>query len=208
MSHRRFALLFAALVSLAGVASSAAARERGAGATVEAIWHVQVFDFQYRAGRDRYLSCSSLHGKIKGIMEAMGAGDVAVDVACDRGTLVGGTHARIATAMAVPATPENVRAATTFDTEQEMIARLREATLPTADSIPRFPAEWRELAIVSINGVHVRAEDCDLLRDVHDQILPQLASVRVVRKRFSCGGDTPRLGRPILVVQALVPHRR
>jgi hypothetical protein len=102
------------------------------------------------------------------------------------------------------ATPENVQAATTFATEDELVARLRETQLPTAATIERFPAEWREIPVTKIDGVRIGPQDCELLEDLHKQVLPHIASIRVVRAKFSCGSSELRASRPILIVEALV----
>jgi hypothetical protein len=207
MRHHRFRLLVLGFSALLGYASAWCASARNAtpsDAPTEAIWRIQEFDFHFRAERGRYHSCSSLHSKIRGVMEAMGAGSVIVKIACDRSSLVDSTFARIATAMPMQATPENVQAATTFDTEQQMIARLRDTQLPTAETLERFPAEWREITVKKVHGVRLGPEDCDLLHDLHEQVLPHLASIRIVRANFACGNSYLRPARPILVVEALL----
>lgn len=206
MRPRRFRLLNAGLATLLGSACAWGATPEALPASepMEAIWQIQEFDFYFRAAKGRYHSCSSLHSKISGIMEAMGAGNVIVTIACSRDALVESTVARVSTAMPVHASPENIQAATTFDTEQRMVARLRQSSLPTATTLERFPAEWRRVAITTVHGVRLGPEDCDLLQDLHKQILPHLSSVRVVRKSFSCGDSYLRAARPILIVEALV----
>lgn len=204
MRHYRFRLLVVVFASLIGSTSAATAREVPSGTQFEAIWHIQEFDFYYHGVRGHYHSCSSLRSKISGIMEAMGAESVVVRIACSRDALVDSTVARVATAMPVQATPENIVAATTFDTHQEMIARLRQTQLPTAGTIERFPAEWRRVAITSVGGARLGPEDCELLHDLHEQILPHLTSVRVLRKSFACGSPNLRPMRPILIVEALM----
>ena len=207
MRHLRFRLLIVGFSAVLGSAAAWSATTRDAvpsGDPTEAIWKIQEFDFYYRAARGRYHSCASLHSKISGIMEAMGAGSVIVNIACSRDSLVDSTVARVSTAMPVHASPENIETATRFNTEQQMVARLRQVPLPTASTLERFPAEWRRVAITTIHGVRLGPEDCDLLQDLHQQILPHLTSVRVVRKSFACGDSYLRAARPILIVEALV----
>lgn len=170
----------------------------------EAIWRVQEFDLHFRGATGRYHSCSSLHSKISGIMEAVGAGKVIVRISCSRDALVNHAFAHITTAMPMPATPDNVRAATSFGTEQALAARVRNIELPTPATIERFPAEYRTIAVKRVEGVRLGSADCDLLQDLHDQVLPHLPSVRVVRKSFVCGGFGLQPARPILIVEALV----
>jgi hypothetical protein len=207
MRHDRFRLLVVGFAAFLGSASAWSATSRDSaqdGVPTEAVWRIQEFDFYFRAAKGRYHSCSSLQNKISGIMETIGAGSVIVNIDCSRDSLVDNTVARIATAMPVQATVENITAATTFDTEQQLVARLRRTQLPTAATVERFPAEWRRVAIRKVNGSRLGPEDCDLLHDLHDQILPHLASVRVVRKSFACGGSNLQFARPVLVVEALM----
>ncbi len=206
MRLHRFRLLVLAFASLLGyaAASSATANEADAGVPTQAVWRIQEFNFNFRAQAGRYYSCAMLRQKISGIMEAMGAGSVIVTLACPPNALVDRVSAHIATATPMPATPENVQAATTFDTERQLLARVRNTPLPTPETIERFPAEWREIAVTKVDGVHLGPEDCELLEDIHKQILPQMPSIRVVRARFACGGTQLRAARPILVIEALV----
>ena len=173
------------------------------GATTEAIWQIQHFDLHFRAAKGRYHSCSTLHTKITGIMEAIGAGAVIVNIACGRGALVDDTFARIATALPIAASEENIRAVTTYKTEQRMIARIQQTELPTAETIERFPAEWETVTLTSIRSLRLGPEDCDLLHDMQQQVFPHVQSVRVVRKRLSCGSPNLHPARPVLVVEAL-----
>jgi hypothetical protein len=201
MHHPRSRLLVVGFAALLGCACARSATHNETTAMpTEAVWRVQQFDFYYRAADGHYHSCSSLHEKISGIMEAIGAGSVIVQIACNPNGLVDQTVARVATVMPVQATAASIAEATTFDTEQQLVARLRQIQLPTPATIERFPAEWREVALTSIRGVRLGPEDCDLLHDLHDQILPHLPSVRVVRKKFSCAIPA----RPVLVVETLM----
>jgi hypothetical protein len=170
------------------------------GTPQEAIWRIQEFDLHFRGAGGRYHSCAALHQKIRGIMEAIGAGGVSVSISCSREALVNHALARVATAMPIAATPENIRAATTFTTESALVARLRGRSLPTPATIERFPAEWRTIEVKRIHGVWLTPEDCDLLQDMDEQIFTRMDFVRIVNKGFGCRGRT----RPTLIVEALV----
>lgn len=170
--------------------------------SLDAIWRVQQIDLRLRTG-DRYHSCSALHSKIAAILGAVGAEKVVVSVSCNMNSLTNNVLARVATATPVEATAANVQAATTFDARAELVARLRQETLPTANDIQVFPAEWRTVAITTVRGVHLGPGDCDLLQGLTDQVFPRL-SVRVVRQRLSCGAGIGAAARPILVVEALM----
>lgn len=207
MRHQCLRPLVFALASLLGCTCAWSATSRAAvtsGVPTEAIWRIQEFEFHFSAARGRYHTCESLQTKITGIMEAIGAGSVIVNIACSPNSLVERVFARIAAATPVQATPENIQAATTFDTEQQMVARLRQTPLPTPETLERFPAEWREVRITKVQGVPLGPADCDLLHDLNEQILPHLTSVRVVRKSLSCPSTGIQTSRPILVVEALM----
>jgi hypothetical protein len=207
MRHRRLiSIVLGSACLLLGLPSVAKpVGEPDTGVPLDAIWRLQEFNFQFRAARGHFHSCSSLQSKISTIMEAIGAGSVIVKLGCNPRELTDNTFATVAAAMPQEATPENVRAATTFDSRQELVARMRQINLPTENDIVRFQAEWRTVSIMAIRGIHLGAEDCSLLEDLSDQIFPHL-SVRVVRQRFNCGDAMVRPARPIFVVQALVPR--
>lgn len=189
--HRGFAWVIAGL--LGAMQANARVDE-----FTEAIWKVQQIDLRMRTG-DSYYSCASLQSKIAAILNAVGAAKVVVNVSC-QGAPTNYVWASVATTTPVPATPANVRAATTYDGRAQLIARLREATLPTANDVEVFPARWRKVSVVSIRRIGIGPGDCDLLRGLSEQIFPHL-ELRVVRKNFNCG---QQIIRPILVVEALM----
>jgi len=205
MSSYRWASILAIAVGLSGPASSGATAGQvgGAGIPLDAIWQVQEFDLHIRT-QQFYHSCSSLHQKISGILEAVGAGTVIVTMSCNKDQLTNEAFARVATAAPVHASQENIEAATTYDSRQELLARLREVQLPSAQDIARFPAEWRTVSLTRVPTLHLGPADCELLRGMNEQIFPRL-SIRVVRQRLRCNtlpGSTG--GHPLLVVEALV----
>lgn len=167
-------------------------------AVTDAIWRVQQIDLRLKTG-DQYYSCSALQSKISAILGAVGAAEVVVNLACQTGTLTNNVWAKLATASPTQATEENIRAATTYDSRTQLVARVRETALPTANDIAVFPAEWRTITITSMRGMNLGPGDCDLLQGLSEQIFPHL-ELRVVRKRFNCGQNA----RPILVVEALM----
>ena len=205
MRSYRWTSILAIAVGLSGpVPSVATAGQAGVtGAPLDAIWRVQAFDFHFRAA-DTYHSCSSLHDKISGILTAVGASGVIVQLSCGNGQLTNEAFARVVASAPMDASPENIAAATTYDSRQELLARVRDIRLPTAQDIERFPAEWRTVSLTRVGGVLLGAADCELLRELNEQIFPQL-SIRVVRKRLSCSSQGVfNSSRPVLVVEALV----
>ena len=157
---------------------------------------------EYRSAETHY-RCAVFEDKVRAILQAVGARDqIAVEARCGRQAR-NRISAQIAVITAVPATADNIRAATTFDTRDELIARVRNIDLPRLTDIPRFTAQWQAASMAHIQGAFLTGEDCDLLRSVAEQVFPRLA-VRVVKNRLNCDGSAARL-RPVLEVQALMP---
>jgi hypothetical protein len=197
--------ILAIAVCLLGSAPSRATSGQSnvTGAPLDAIWRIQEFDLHIRTAQ-RYHSCTSLREKISGILTAVGATSVVVQMSCGRDQLTNETFAKVATATPVDATQENIMAATTFDARQALIARLREQRLPTAVDLERFSAEWRTVSLHRVPDLHLSNGDCELLQGLNEQVFPRLA-IRVVRKRLQC--DSQALfspSRPVLVVEALM----
>jgi hypothetical protein len=128
-----------------------------------------------------------------------------VENVVSRPTHISGTSARIATriALAAPvvANDENIRAATTFDAQQQLVARMTNKALPTPSTIPVFPASWMAIELHGKNNAWLEADDCELLRQLSQQVLPAL-HIKVTRK-VMCSGA--KLARPSLNVEALMP---
>lgn len=120
-------------------------------------------------------------------------------------THISGTSARIATriALAAPAVAndKNIRVATTFDAQQQLVARMTNKELPTPSTIPVFPASWMAIELHGKNNAWLGADDCELLRQLSQQVMPKLG-VKVTRKVICSGA---KLARPSLNVEALIP---
>jgi hypothetical protein len=65
-----------------------------------------------------------------------------------------------------------------------------------------FPANWRELDVARMRAAKFGYEDCELLRQLREQVLSKLA-VKVIAHDRSC--SVQRLRRPRLEVAVLVP---
>jgi hypothetical protein len=102
----------------------------------------------------------------------------------------------------IPATDENVRRATTFDSREELLARLHRTELPTAPDLERFPTTWSRISLQRDRRARVDQSDCDLLRALAEQVFPRM-SVRV-EHRFSCASFGSSLP-PRVEVAALLP---
>jgi hypothetical protein len=165
--------------------------------TVDAIWRTQLVEFTYNSS-DVYYSCESLRSKVTEILQAIGAYErIRVEMHCAGDSFANHAYGRVMMAVPTEATPENVRAATTYDTRDVLIARLHQLSLPTANDIERFPAHWRS------EGLRLDASDCDLLRALRRQVLPVMP-VRIEKERLHCAlGASTRI-RPTLDVVALM----
>jgi hypothetical protein len=205
---RRRSLFVAPLaLALALYAGSlpAVAKPTADGGPVDAIWQVQRFDFDYRSARS-YYACGALQRKIGDILSAVGVHkSVTVEINCDGLSLMNVARASITLAAPVEATDENIRQATTFDGRAELLARMRNVPLPTAADIERFRAEWRSVSLLKNRQLSLAAADCDLLRNIRDQIFPKL-SIRVMRDGLTCTQSATRL-KPALDINVLMPAK-
>jgi hypothetical protein len=170
---------------------------------LEAIWRVQSIPFEYRSG-NMYYNCDSLAMKVAAILRAVGAHrSVVVQTRCERGP-TNRISARIALATPVPATAENVRAATTFDSKDALVARLHKLTIPTPNDLVRFPASWQPVALTRMRDLKLTLADCDLLRDINEQIFPRIAVRFITNHKLHCGTYSNRI-RPKLEIEAFLP---
>lgn len=176
------------------------------GATINAIWHIERIDFAYRSSTVRY-ECGALQRRIAEILHTVGAhARVGVELTCVSGDMVRHAGAHLTLAVPVAATADNVAAATDYDTRDELIARLRQEQLPSANDIERFPASWRTVSLSRNPPLSLGPTDCDLLRAMRDQVFPRLR-LRVVSSGMNCGGGSDTRIQPRIHVNALLPSR-
>jgi hypothetical protein len=194
--------------ALLGVAAVPAADDEASASTetIDAIWHVERIAFIYSSSTVRY-ECGALQRRIAAILHAVGAHErVGVELGCKSGELVRHASANVTLAVPVEATDENVAAATDYDTRDELIARIRQEELPSANDIERFRATWRTVPLTRSPPLSLGPADCDLLRAMRDQVFPHLR-VRVVSSGLNCGGGSDTRIPPRINVNALVPSR-
>ena len=206
----RFACTALACVLLANAAIVCAEEEDEvaavSNATIDAIWHVERVDFTYQSTTVRY-ECGALQRRIAEILHTVGAhARIGVELTCVSGDMVRHAGAHITLAVPVAATAENVAAATAYDTHDELVARVRQEQLPSANDIERFPASWRIVALTRNPPLSLGPTDCDLLRTMRDQVFPRL-HVRVVSSGLNCGGGSDTRIQPRIHVNALMPSR-
>jgi hypothetical protein len=202
-SHRsRWFGLVAWLGAAFGVAAAGAPTDE----TVAAIWRIERIEFTYHSTSVRY-SCGNLQRRIAAILQAVGAHSrIGVDLDCRSGELVRYANVRLTLAVPIEATAENVRTATDYDTQDELVARMRQTQLPSANDIERFPASWRTVALARSPPLSLGPGDCDLLRAMRDDVFPRLR-VRVVSSGLRCGGGADTRITPRIDVNALMPSR-
>jgi hypothetical protein len=128
--------------------------------------------------------------------------DVQTNIQCASGSLITSAQFMVSFKMPVAATEANVRAATTYTTEQQLVARLHSTQLPSANDLPRFSAERRSVSLTRSRRVRLDSGDCDLLAGVRNQLLPQLG-MSVTESTFHCHGVGTRT-KPVFRVAALV----
>ncbi len=202
LSSRRTRWL--AFVALTGAVLGSAAR--ASDATILAIWKIEHIELVYSSSTVRY-SCEALQRRIAAILHTVGAHSrMAIEPGCAAGEQVRYANVRITLAMPVEASEENLRAAADYDTRDELVARLRQTQLPSAEDIQRFPASWRTVALTRSPPLSLGPGDCDLLRAMRDQVFPRL-HVRVVSSGLNCGGGPDTRITPRIRVNALVPAR-
>jgi hypothetical protein len=198
---------FAFVATLGAVFGVSVAEEAAPPDTqITAIWHIQKIDFVYNSTTVRY-SCGNLQRRIAEILHAVGAhATMGVELGCSSGELVRYSNVHLTLAVPVEATEENLRAATNFDTRDELVAKLHQTQLPTAEQITRFPATWRTVALTRSPPLSLGPGDCDLLRAMRDDVFPRL-HVRVVSSGLRCGSGSDTRIPPRINVNALMPSR-
>jgi hypothetical protein len=191
-SKMRQALTFiVAIVSLGSGVTVLAQVDSG----IEAIWHVQSLPFAFR-GRSVAYTCSSFEKKLHAILIAVGAHpSLIIQSSCKAVPTATRIDARIALATPVPATPENIAAATTFDSKRELLARMQKTPLPTASAIEKFRASYRTVLLEDKGDLQLEPSDCELLIAVRDQLFPKL-NIEVEKNVVFC---SEAVARPALL---------
>jgi len=168
---------------------------------VEAVWRVQSLDFAYRGYTTAY-SCSSLRQRVGNILKTLGARDTLTIRTWDCADPSYSARLQITVSTPVEATPENVRALTTYDGKAELLARVRHEELDTPEDIERFPAVWKTISFAREKALDLDPADCELVQQLRRDVFPRL-SIRIVRDNLHCS-DFGNVGKPRLSVAALV----
>ena len=193
------------LVVLTSFASTPSAQSAGADEAqdtpeIDAIWHVQSLPFSFR-GRHVLYGCTSFQKKLHSILVAVGADpSVIIQTSCTPTAITDRIAVRIALATPVEATPENIAAATSFDSKRELLARLQKTPLPTPSAIEKFRARMRSITLEDSGELQLEPSDCELLIALTDQVFPKL-NVEVEKNMLFCTEAVART--PQLKVRAL-----
>ena len=188
------------IVFAMGLITAAAATAEDA---VEAVWKSQRATFVY-VGQTTFYTCGALEQKLTLVLRVIGAHE---DIEFDRRECRanGQTRLHVRFKSPIEATADNVRALTTYDTEQVMIAQLQGIELPSATDLARFPASWKEVSFSSDRRLRLSAADCEFVEHVRRQLMPYL-SARVVTNRIFCTPGRHAVRPPRFVVSALIAN--
>ena len=169
---------------------------------VEAVWKVQSLSFAY-SGYATVYSCDALLDKVRGILQSLGARDTLRIRSMGCTDMV--THGRMEITLESPvvATPESIEALTTYDSKQELVARVRNEHLASAEDVQRFPAAWKTISMTRDRSLKLGPSDCELVEQLRRDVLPHM-SIRVEYDRLRCSPVFGNIGQPQLRVAALV----
>jgi hypothetical protein len=169
---------------------------------VEAVWKVQSLSFAY-SGYATVYSCDALLAKVRGILQSLGARDTLRIRSMGCTDMV--THGRMEITLESPvvATPENIEALTTYDSKQELVARVRNEHLASAEDVQRFPAAWKTVSMTRDRSLKLGPSDCELVEQLRRDVLPHM-SIHVEYERLRCSPVFGNIGQPQLRVAALV----
>lgn len=193
---------FAGAAVLLLAASVANAQAQPDEVVVEAVWKPQRMNFVYHGYSTMY-SCSGLQEKLEKILMTVGArGGIQLRTySCDDEMAT--ARFQIVLASPVEATPENVEALTTYDSQDELLARVRGERLASAEDVQRFPAVWKTISFARNREMRLAPGDCELVQQLRRHILPRM-SVQIVNDQVRCS-SFGNIGKPRLTVSALVP---
>jgi len=202
LTWRSRLLLLAALFVTSSFASD---RGRVDNTPLEAIWDSQHFDLKLQSSGLTY-DCQGLDRRLAIIFRAVGARDgMSINVRCSNGSL---QQLRLAISVStpIPASAENVVAATTYTSTQTLASRLRGERLPEPGDLERFPAVWRIVPLAKVRDLNLTDRDCSVLQQLSSNVFPKLG-IQVVSRRIYCttlGTPLATGPRPRLTVKALV----
>jgi hypothetical protein len=189
-------------LSIAQGSYAAEAHELPSSTVVPAIWQEHDLRFKY-SGTTTHYKCDELGRRVAAILRALGARDgMTLQVRCNS-NFAGHGELDVKLATPVEATAANVERETTFDATEQLAARVRGQTLPSATDVERFPAIRKQVVLTKNRALDIRYNDCDLLQGMRRQLFAQL-DIRVVARSFRCDPEPSHI-RPKIIVEALLP---
>jgi hypothetical protein len=191
-----FATCAAAL--MAGLCAATAASAH----TQAAYWRTQDIAFVYR-GQSSLYDCVSLRNKVVQVLGEIGAkvGTRVDSLGCQISQSEVPSQLatlRITIVSPAPATNELRQELARLDSRRELLERVG-ATPPSTEE---FPADWQDVDVARTSAARFGSEDCDLLRQLREQVLAKLA-VKMLAYDRTCSSQRLRL--PTLKVAVLVP---
>lgn len=168
---------------------------------VTAVWRQQSLDFAYQGTTTAY-SCSTLQRRLEAILRSVGARD-GISIVMQRCTDQADAFMQITLESPVEATEANVAAVTQHTGTEELVAKVRNEALPTAENIERFSAEWRTVSMSRDRTLQLESGDCELVKQLRRDVFPHL-SIRIVRDNLRCSAAFGNIGKPQLSVAALI----
>jgi len=169
---------------------------------VEAVWKVQSLSFAY-SGYATVYSCDALLAKVRGILQGVGARDTLRIRSWGCTDMINHGRMDITLESPVEATPDNIRELTTYDSTQQLVARVRNERLDGAGELQRFPATWQTVSMSRDRKLKLGPSDCELVEQLRRDVFPRMA-IRVEYDRVRCSVAFGNLGQPQLRVAALV----
>lgn len=172
--------------------------------TQAAYWRTQDIKFVYR-GQSSLYDCVSLRNKVARVLGEIGAqvGTRIEQLSCHISHSEAPSQLatlRITIVSPAPATTELKQELASLASRRALLERVGAA----APSTEEFAADWQDVDVARTSAARLGSEDCDLLRQLREQVLSKLA-VRVLTYDRTC--STQRLRPPKLKVAVLVPAR-
>jgi hypothetical protein len=172
---------------------------------VTAVWRQQSLEFAYQGTTTAY-SCDTLQRRLEAILRSVGARN-GVSVVMQRCIDQADAVVQIVMESPVEATAENIAAVTQHTSTSELVAKVRNETLPTPENIERFAAEWKAVSMSRDRALKLESGDCELVKQLRRDVFPHM-SIRIVRDNLRCSVAFGNLGQPQLSVAALVAAPR